>query len=66
MGHTYTDEGDRFYGKNLGIEKLAKRMESVGVDISMIRKPLDTPSADIKSQAKDKGLRLVGHRHIRL
>ncbi|WP_211241966.1 hypothetical protein [Roseivivax halodurans] len=39
MGHTYVDEGDRSYGQNLGIEKLAKRMESVVVDISMIRRP---------------------------
>ena len=59
MGHTYTDEGDRSYGQNLGIEKLAKRMESVVVDISMIRKPFDTPSSVVDARAKERVLRVV-------
>ncbi|MGQ3485944.1 site-specific integrase [Roseovarius pacificus] len=60
MGHTYTDEGDRSYGQNLKIEKLAKRMKSVVVDISMIRRPFDEPSAVAKARAQERGLRVVG------
>ncbi|WP_370286237.1 DUF6538 domain-containing protein [Pseudooceanicola nanhaiensis] len=60
MGHSYTDEGDRSYGQNLGIEKLANRMESVVVDISMIRRPFDEPSAVVRARAQEKGLRVVG------
>lgn len=60
MGHTYTDEGDRSYGQNLGIEKLAERMKSVVVDISMIRRPFDTPSIEVNERAKGLGLRVVG------
>jgi hypothetical protein len=59
MGHTYTDEGDRSYGQNLRIEKLAERMKSVVVDISMIRRPFDTPAATSKALAKERGLRVV-------
>ncbi len=59
MGHTYTDEGDRHYGQNLGIEKLAERMKSVVVDISMIRRPFDAPSADGDHLAQKHGLRVV-------
>jgi integrase len=60
MGHTYTDEGDRSYGQNLGIDKLAERMKSVVVDISMIRRPFDAPSAIVNARAKERGLRVVG------
>jgi hypothetical protein len=60
MGHGYTDEGDRSYGQNLGLEKLAKRMESVVVDISMIRRPFDAPSAVTGARARERGLRVVG------
>lgn len=60
MGHTYTDEGDRNYGQNLGIEKLAERMKSVVVDISMIRRPFDDPSAMTNARAREHGLRIVG------
>ncbi|MBY6200523.1 hypothetical protein KUV65_04055 [Maritalea mobilis] len=60
MGHTYTDEGDRSYGQNLGIKTLAERMKSVDVDISMIRRPFDTPGAVVNARAKEHGLRVVG------
>lgn len=60
MGHTYRDEGDRSYGQGLGIEKLANRMKSVIVDISMIRRPFDTPIANTRSKAAEHRLRVVG------
>ena len=60
MGHTYRDEGDRSYGQSLGIEKLANRMKSVAVDISMIRSPFDTPGVTTRSKAAEHGLRVVG------
>ena len=60
MGHTRTDEGDESYGQNLGIEKLAERMKSVVVDISMIRRPFDDPSAMTNARAREQGLRIVG------
>lgn len=60
MGHTYRDEGDRSYGQNLKINTLAKRMESVVVDISMVRRPFDEPGAVVTAQAKERGLRIVG------
>ncbi|CUH40979.1 hypothetical protein JSE7799_03720 [Jannaschia seosinensis] len=60
MGHTRTDEGDASYGQNLGIEKLAERMKSVVVDISMIRRPFDDPSAMTNARAREQGLRIVG------
>ena len=60
MGHTYRDEGDRSYGQSLGIEKLANRMKSVVVDISMIRRPFDTPIANTRSKAAEHRLRVVG------
>ncbi|UWR32688.1 hypothetical protein K3759_12125 [Sulfitobacter sp. W027] len=59
MGHTYTDEGDRHYGQNLGIEKLAERMKSVVVDISMIRRPFDTLRAGAETPAQGSHLRIV-------
>jgi integrase len=59
MGHTYTDEGDRSYGQNLKIEKLAERMKSVVVDISMIRRPFDTPAPVVETRAREHGLRVV-------
>ncbi len=59
MGHTYTDEGDRSYGQNLGIEKLAARMKSVVVDISMIRRPFDDPSVVTEARARERELRVV-------
>ena len=67
MGHNCTDEGVRSYGQNLGIGKLARRVASVVVDISMIRRRFDTPSACINARAKERGLRVVGqHRgHLR-
>lgn len=60
MGHTYTDEGDRSYGQNLGIEKLARRLESVVVDISMIRRPFEDGSGSVTARAAERGLRVVG------
>lgn len=59
MGHAYNDEGDESYGQNLGIGALAKRMESVVVNISMVRRPFDTSGAAIKSRAVERGLRVV-------
>ncbi|WP_281967795.1 hypothetical protein [Roseovarius nanhaiticus] len=60
MGHTYTDEGDRSYGQNLGIETLATRMKSVVVDISMIRNPFKKDPNTILHRGRDLGLRVVG------
>lgn len=60
MGHTYTDEGDRSYGQNLGIETLANRMKSVVVDISMIRRPFEEDRDDARHRGRQMGLRVVG------
>tara|TARA_R110002049_G_scaffold116963_1_gene269856 strand:+ start:311 stop:2485 length:2175 start_codon:yes stop_codon:yes gene_type:complete len=60
MGHTYTDEGDRSYGQNLGIEKLANRMKSVVVDISMIRNPFEEDRVAVRQEVREPHLRVVG------
>jgi hypothetical protein len=64
MGRTYTDEGDRSYGQNLKIEKLAERMKSVVVDISMIRKVLrrrkEGAVMTITNPAELDGLKVIG------
>ena len=60
MGHAPLDEGEKSYAQSLRITPLADRLASVLIDISMIRRPFDKPSAVVKAQAKDKGLRLVG------
>ena len=60
MGHTYTDEGDRSYGQNLGIEKLAERMKSVVVDISMIRRPFEQDRVATPQVVREPQLRVVG------
>lgn len=60
MGHTYTDEGDRSYGQNLGIDKLANRMKSVVVDISMIRRPFEEDRIAALQQDREPPLRVVG------
>lgn len=60
MGHSYTDEGDRSYGQNLGIDKLANRMKSVVVDISMIRRPFEEHRDDARHRGRQVGLRVVG------
>ena len=60
MGHTYTDTGDRNYGQNLGIDKLAARMESVVVDISMIRRPFEEDRIAAQRQDREPRLRVVG------
>lgn len=60
MGHAPLDEGEKSYAQSLRITPLADRLASVVIDISMIRRPFDKPSAVVKAQAKDKGLRLVG------
>jgi integrase len=58
MGHTYTDEGDRSYGQQLGLRALAERMKSVVVDISMIRNPFGDPPS--------KGAAIHDGRHLRV
>lgn len=60
MGHTYNDEGDRSYGQSLKIEKLANRMKSVVVDISMIRRPFEEDRKDACRRKRELGLRVVG------
>ncbi|WP_417248721.1 DUF6538 domain-containing protein [Celeribacter sp.] len=60
MGHTYTDEGDRSYGQNLGIETLAKRIKSVVVDISMIRRPFEDHHMAPGHTEPQRHLRVVG------
>lgn len=60
MGHTYTDEGDRSYGQNLRIEKLAGRMKSVVVDISMIRRPFEEDRVAARHEVSGTHLRVVG------
>ena len=60
MGHTYTDEGDRSYGQNLGIEKLANRMKSVAIDISMIRNPFEEDRVAARHKVREPHLRVVG------
>lgn len=60
MGHAYTDEGDRSYGQSLGIATLAARLNSVIVDISMIRSPFADPTVLAAERASARGLRLVG------
>jgi len=60
MGHTYTDTGDRNYGQNLGIDKLAARMKSVVVDISMIRRPFEEDRFAVRQQDREPRLRVVG------
>lgn len=60
MGHTYTDEGDRSYGQSLGIEKLANRMKSVFVDISMIRPPFEEDRNAARRHHRKTHLRVVG------
>ncbi|TNF12992.1 MAG: hypothetical protein EP320_10450 [Rhodobacteraceae bacterium] len=60
MGHTYNDEGDRSYGQSLKIEKLANRMKSVVVDISMIRRPFEEDRKDACRRKQELGLRVVG------
>lgn len=59
MGHTRTDEGDQSYGQNLKTEKLARRLESVVVDVSKVRRPFEDPSAAVKARAQEHGLRVV-------
>jgi len=44
MEHTFTDDGDRYYGRNLGIVKLNSWMEPVEDDIPMIGRPLSVQS----------------------
>lgn len=60
MGHTYTDEGDRSYGQNLKIEKLANRMKSVVVDISMVRRPFEEHCIATRHTSREPHLRVVG------
>ena len=60
MGHAPLDEGEKSYAQSLRITPLADRLASVVIDISMIRRPFDKPSALVEAQAKDTGLRLVG------
>jgi hypothetical protein len=60
MGHTHTDEGDRSYGRDLDIKALANRLESVLVDISMIRRPFEEGPPQLAVRAVNHGLRVVG------
>jgi integrase len=60
MGHTHTDEGDRSYGRELDIEALANRLESVVVDISMVRRPFEEGPPQVAVRAVNYGLRVVG------
>lgn len=60
MGHTYTDEGDCSYGQNLGIEKLANRLKSVVVDMSMIRRPFEEDRNAARRLHWETHLRVVG------
>ena len=60
MGHTYTDEGDRSYGQSLSIVKLANRMKSVEVDISMVRRPFEEDRNGAQCRKRELGLRVVG------
>ncbi|WP_156874887.1 hypothetical protein [Sulfitobacter alexandrii] len=59
MGHVPKDEGAASYAQSLGIQTLFDRLQSVQVDISMIRKPFGPDDREIGSRAAEHGLRVV-------
>lgn len=60
MGPAPLDEGEKSYAQSLRMTPLADRLVSVVIDISMIRRPFDEPSAVVNARAKEHGLRVVG------
>lgn len=60
MGHAPLDEGEKSYAQSLRMTPLANRLESVVIDISMIRKPFEKTSALVKALAEERRLRIVG------
>lgn len=60
MGHARTDEGDRSYGQNLGIDALNDRMKSIQFNTSGILSPFRDTGATAQSRAAELGLRVIG------
>ncbi|MEM5542648.1 hypothetical protein WNY61_07845 [Sulfitobacter sp. AS92] len=60
MGHTRNDEGDQSYGQSLNISKLANRLKSVVVDISMIQPPFEEVDNTAPQPGQKNHLRVVG------
>jgi len=60
MGHAPLDEGEKSYAQSLRMKPLAERLGSVTIDISMIRRPFEEPSAIVNARAQERGLRVVG------
>lgn len=59
MGHGSTDQGDGSYGQSLGIVAPAQWMESIVVDISMIKIPFKGASENVASRAAERGFRVI-------
>ena len=59
MGHAPGDEGAASYAQSLGMQTLFDRLQSVQVDISMIRKPFGPDDREIGNRAAEHGLRVV-------
>ncbi|WP_417808795.1 tyrosine-type recombinase/integrase [Thioclava sp.] len=59
MGHAPLDEGEKSYSQSLGMEPLLKRLKSVDLDISQIRKPFDALPHPAQDRANELGLKVV-------